>query len=97
MLVLSSKRARVRVAPASLPIREAWLLDGEGRMVVRSSERSATTAPVPFPDAFVVDRARAGEAASFRRDDGEWVMLWPLRTLGWSWLVEAPESALAGR
>jgi hypothetical protein len=85
------------LAPAGLPISEAWLVDGDGRVMVSSHDREhEITAPPLFPDAEVVDRVRARASASIRGEDGSWRLVFPLHAIGWAYVVEAPEGALVG-
>ncbi len=86
--------------PQDLPIHEAFLLDGEGRIVVRSrrdqGEAGGSLATSPFPHPEVVEAAREGRYASVARGaDRYWVF--PLDALGWSYVVDASPSDLVGR
>jgi hypothetical protein len=78
--------------PQDVPIHEAFLLDGEGRIVVRSrrdqGEAGGSLATSPFPNPEVVSAAQDGRYASVARGrDRYWVF--PLDALGWSYVVDA--------
>ena len=86
--------------PKNLPIHEAFLLDGEGRIVVRSrrdqGEAGGSLATSPFHDEEVVAAAKAGHFVSIARGRHRyWVF--PLDALGWSYVVEASPSELIAR
>ncbi len=80
---------------------EAWLVDGEGRVVVRSSlKQEARTVrewePPPFPYPDVLAAIRAGGDANHHVHDGV-VYAWStLPTLGWTYIVSGDEAALLG-
>jgi serine/threonine protein kinase len=83
------------LVPAALPIREAWLLDAEGRILVSSLQGHAATEPAPrFPDDRVVADARAQRTSTSRRADGTWYLAYPLSAVGWSYVVAVDESVL---
>jgi len=86
--------------PKDLPIHEAFLLDGEGRIVVRSrrdqGEAGGSLATSPFPHPEVVAAAKDGRYASVARGhDRYWVF--PLDALGWSYVVDASPADLVSR
>ena len=85
--------------PHGLNIHEAFLLDAEGQIVVRSrrdqGEAGGSLSTTPFPDAGVVEAARHGRYASVARGrDRYWVF--PLDALGWSYVVDASVDDLIG-
>jgi serine/threonine protein kinase len=81
------------------PIQEAFLLDAEGRIVVRSRGPQAATGDAltlePYPQEAVREAARAGRTEAVRRG-GQVTWIFPLRALGWSYVVDADEDALIG-
>jgi hypothetical protein len=83
------------LAPPSLPIREAWLLDREGRILVSSRDGNPDVeSPPPFPDRQVLEDARAQRTSTTRRDDGSWFLAFPLSAVGWSYVVGVDERVL---
>ena len=85
--------------PTEQPIEEAFLLDGDGRIVVRSrgdqGEADGALAMEPFPDALVVAAARAGRFANVAHD-GKRYWVFPLEALGWVYVVDADPDRLVG-
>ncbi len=85
--------------PKGMPIHEAFLLDQEGRVVVRSrrdqGEAGGSLATEPFHDDEVVEAARAQRFTTVARGrDRYWVF--PLDALGWSYVVDAnPDDLIA--
>jgi hypothetical protein len=82
------------LAPPALPIREAWLLDDAGRVLVSSAAPDRVPAPEVFPEPAVVEHARSRRFATVRHDDGAWYLVYHLSAVGWSYVVEVDEAAL---
>jgi serine/threonine-protein kinase len=83
------------LTPDTLAVREAWLLDGEGRVLVSSKSPEAMLLnPVPFPDPVVVTAASTRHSRTLRRPDGTWVLVYPLSAVAWSYVVEVDEGSL---
>lgn len=78
---------------------EGWLVDGEGRVVVRSSlKQEARTlrdwSPPPFPDPDLLAVVRAGGESGQHAEGGQLYAWATLPTLGWTYLVSGSEAAL---
>jgi serine/threonine-protein kinase len=89
------------LVPEGVPVLEAWLVDGQGRVVVRTGDRATPPAERPLhPVSEVRERVTSGRAGAFRvdmgREDARWWMVFPLQALGWAYVVEADEHALLG-
>ena len=89
------------LTPSDVPIQEAFLLDAEGHIVVRSRgeqqpDPSSALSTEVFPDAEVVSAVRERRNASVSRgEDQYWVF--PLDVLGWSYVVNASVETLVAR
>jgi len=88
---------RSLLVPAERKITEAFLLDEQGRIVVRSAgpqvEDAGALALEPYPDPQVRADVTRGEARTHRRN-GTLTMVFPLRALGWFYVVTADEDEL---
>jgi serine/threonine-protein kinase len=88
---------RSLLVPSDRTIEEAFLLDDQGRIVVRSAGLQAEDAGAltleSHPDPRVVDSVRRGESGTFRTDR-QLTMIFPLRALGWWYVVTADEDEL---
>jgi serine/threonine-protein kinase len=78
---------------------EGWLVDGEGRVVVRSGlKQEARTlrdwSPPPFPEPEVLAAVRAGGDSGQHAAGGQLYAWATLPTLGWTYLVSGSEAAL---
>lgn len=81
-------------------VRESFLLDREGRIVVRSSDRHdnptlieerSTEKPVLYPNSDIVADLKAGKFGYREIDqDGQkvWIVYNDIKTLGWTYVVE---------
>jgi hypothetical protein len=82
-----------------LPLVESFLLDQQGRIVIRSSDRSQTaflSSPRPlYPDPEIVAELQAGrfDYREIERDGRDiWIVYDDLETVGWGYVAEfAPE------
>ena len=90
---------RSLLVPSDRKIIEAFLLDDQGRIVVRSEgsqvEDAGALALEPYPDPVVRDDIVAGRGDTHRRD-GVLTMVFPLHALGWWYVVQANEDELLG-
>jgi len=88
---------RSLLVPTDLSIDEAFLLDDQGRIVVRSegpqTEDAGALALEQHPDPMVVADVLAGRSGTHRAD-GRLTMVFPLRALGWWYVVTADEAEL---
>jgi hypothetical protein len=82
----------------STPV-EGWLVDATGRVVVRSglaqdARRLSTWEPPPFPYAPVLAAVRARPESGHAVHEGTLYTWSALPTLGWTYLVSGPTTAL---
>ncbi|TVQ93437.1 MAG: hypothetical protein EA397_04780 [Deltaproteobacteria bacterium] len=89
--------------PRGLDGVEAWLIDGEGHVIVRSSQteqaRDApddwSPPPFPHPDLLAILRTREGGTLTHPIDDTLHLAIWrPVPKVGWTYLITGPSEDL---